>query len=94
MVYCLFGARVILDLLLIGPLGTNLNEIWIEIQNFHENAFEYVVCERAARGIWVNSEQFTSCTRVVPYKLGQYHGGSSNAETNINKYRLKRTEKK
>ena len=36
-------------ILLIGPLGTNFNEIWIKIQNFiHENVFENVVCEMAA----------------------------------------------
>ena len=33
----------------IGPLGSNLSEIRIEIQNFiHENAFEYVVWEMAS----------------------------------------------
>ena len=37
-------------LLLIGPLGTNFSEILIEILAFlfKQNAFESVVCERAA----------------------------------------------
>ena len=36
-------------ILLIGPLGTNFGEIWIEINIFiQENAFENVVCETAA----------------------------------------------
>ena len=37
-------------ILLIGPLGTNISEILIEILTFSfiENAFESVVCETAA----------------------------------------------
>ena len=32
-------------LLAIGPLGTNFNEIQMEAQNFHGNAFENIVCK-------------------------------------------------
>ena len=36
-------------ILLVGPIGTNFNEILIEIQTFSfKNAFENVVCELAA----------------------------------------------
>ena len=46
-------------LMSIGSLGTNFSEIWIEIQNFHnnKNAFENVVWEMAvifSRRRWVN----------------------------------------
>ena len=36
-------------IVLIGPLWTNVSEIWIEISNIfiQENAFERVVCEMA-----------------------------------------------
>ena len=37
------------SILSIGPLGTNVNEIWIEIKNLLEqNAFQNVVYEMAA----------------------------------------------
>ena len=34
-------------LLSFGPLGTNLSDILIKIQNFHENESENIVCEMA-----------------------------------------------
>ena len=46
------------SLLSIWSLGTNFSEIFIKIQNIHENASENIVCEKAAilcRGRWVNS---------------------------------------
>ena len=37
------------DLLSIEPFGTNLSEIWIEIQHFLlKNAFENIDCEMAS----------------------------------------------
>ena len=47
----------IIDLLSIGPLGTNFIEICIETQNLLGNSFETVVCEMVvilAKGRWVN----------------------------------------
>ena len=60
-------------LLLIGPLGTNLSEILIEIVTFSENAFEGVVCETAAilsRPQWVKLNFLNEyCSIAVVFQL-------------------------
>ena len=51
-------------LMSIGPLGTNLSEIWIDKKIIHQNASESVICEMAAilsRGRWVKLWPIKPC---------------------------------
>ena len=85
-------------ILLIRPLGTNFNEMWIKILTFiiHENAFEGVVCEMASilfQPQWVNVHYaplnihtiliwFTSVLGISYYR--QFSNIRRNQSQNIN----------
>ena len=62
------------DLLLLGPFGTNLNKIWIEIQNFSfiKNVFQDIVCKMTAilsRGDELSSSAIISSSHMKDHNL-------------------------